>query len=272
MNTTFLPSIAIMAFSYTVAVAAPRPDFIPPTPPVSKAIAQYTVADVMGIIATKIEQLPSNHPYVVNKKYDDEIKSSWPGAKISTNIDAMMQIVLNAPPPTDLESPLRKNISGAWASVEVFIYNIMDIPDNEKVDAILRTVNAQTDVFLKKRAITFAVTQFPSLLDPRLLSLYLPDLESSKVLTSHYRNIETRPPETYSVRGLAKDNILTWLDEVFEFDRSPFEVADEAAACAALKAWWTQNYPLITTKCAEKKASPEWTRRSFFGAAWDVKW
>jgi hypothetical protein len=272
MNTIFLPSIAIMVLSYTVAMAEPRPDFIPPTPPVSKQITQYTVADVMGIIATKIEQLPSNHPYVVNKKYDDEIKSNWPGAKVSSNIDAMMQIVLNAPPITDFESPLPKQISGAWANVELFIFNIMDLPDNEKVDAMLRTINAQTDADKKYDAIIFCRSRFYDFLDPRLLALEVPGLDDTSIQTDYYRAIETRPPLSETSRSFSKRVILSELSSVFEFDRSPFEVADEAAACASLKAWWTQNYPLITTKCAEKKASPKWTRRSFFGAAWDVKW
>ena len=272
MKTTLLLLTAFQTFALTSAKAEQRPDFIPPTPPVSKPITNYTVADVMGIIATEPRQLPADHPYIVNKEYSKAIKKNWPGAKVSTNIDAMMQIVLNAPPLLDIESPLKRQISGAWGNVEIFIYNIMDIPDNEKVDAILRTVNAQTDAYLKKRAINFAVSQFGNFFDPRLIALSLPDLDNATVYTSPYRIIETRPPETYEIRRVVKENIVSALSDVFDFDETPFEVADEAAACAALKAWWEHNLQLITQKCAEKKADPKWTRQSFFGKPWDLKW
>lgn len=272
MKTTFLFLVVLSAFSFFSANAESRPDFIPPTPPVSKLIANYTVADVMGIISTDVDQIPANHPFIIDKEYSKSIKKNWAGAKISTNIDVMMQIVLDAPEVAELESPLKRQINGAWANVAYFIYNIMDIPDSDKVDAILRTVNGQTDSSKKFYAINFARMQFANFLDPRLLALELPNLDDATIHTHIYRAAETRPPESYSARSLSKRIILGELSDVMEIDRTPFEVADEAAACAALKAWWTANLPLITTKCAEKKASPNWVRRSFFGKPWDVKW
>jgi hypothetical protein len=41
-------------------------------------------------------------------------------------------------------------------------------------------------------------------------------------------------------------------------DEAPFEIADEAAGCAALKTWLTDNWAQVTVKCAETKANPAW--------------
>jgi hypothetical protein len=274
MKTITLSLSTMLAILLLNATAEPRPDFIPSTPPVSKAISDYTVADVLGVISTEIEQLPADHPYVVNKKYDKVIKADWPGAKISTNIDAMMQIVLDAPPVTDPQTPLADQIEGAWGNVEVFMHEIMDVPDTEKVDALLRTINAQTDNRKKSNSTIFAQSQFDKFLDPRLLALIIPKLNSARTYTELHKIAEGLPRRQLQVRREAKLLILGYLEDPVGMDinRAPFEVADEAAACAALKTWWTENLPLITAKCAEKKAQPNRIQLEFFGKPWDLRW
>ena len=274
MKTKTLFRIILQALLLLSVSAEPRPGFIPSTPPASKMIANYTAADVMGIIATEIDQLPADHPYVFNKLYKKGIKVNWPGAKVSTNIDTMMQIVLDAPPVAHPELPIVRQIEGAWGNVEVILYDIMDIPDSDKVDAILRTINAQTDNGKKMDATTFARSQFKNLLDQRLLALALPDLDSTHTFTELYKISEGLPRRQIQVRREAKMWILGELTSSvgMTINEAPFEVADEAAACSALKTWWTENLSLITTKCAEKKADPKRIRLNFFKTAWDVRW
>lgn len=269
--------VASITLSSSLILASPpkpMPSFLPSTPPETKAMSAYTAADVLGIISTNADQLPLGHPYIAEKKYTAGIKASWPGAKVSTNIDVLVQIVLDAPPVTDPLLPMAKQIGDAWCNIEVILFKVMDVADTDKVDALLRVINAQADPSKRTGAKVFGWRMFDRFLDPRLLALRLDELDDATVYTEMFKASEEAPRRKSSARKDARDYFLSQLQYLLgmTIDETPFEVADEAAGCAALKEWLTTNWAQITAKCAEVKAKPDRKIPDVHSKVWDVRW
>ena len=253
--------LSLMASSTLGHAAVTRPAFHPSTPPVSKPVAEYTLADVVGIRATVSNQLPANHPYLVEKPYKAWDRKQWPGAKDSTKIDGLVQGILDAASahlhytnPTDDWS----DMSYTWKNVSFIINEVMDLEDTVKVDALLRILAAQTDATKRTRMRAFAANRFDWYFDPRLLELYKEMLDDPTAYTEKNTMAEGLPPRSSTVRRDARTKILWALNKTLDMnvDVTPFKIADEAAGCAALKAWLTDHWGQVTAKCAEVKANP----------------
>ncbi len=254
-------SLSLMISSTLGHAAATRPAFLPSTPPASKAIAEYTIADVVGILSTVSDQLPTNHPYLVEKPYKSWDRKQWPGAKDPTKIDELIQGILDAAsvhlPYTNSRDDW-SDMSYTWSNVSIIINEVMDLEDSVKVDALLRILAAQTDVTKRTRMRAFAAARFRWYLDPRLLELYKGMLDDSTAYTEKDEMAEGVPRRSSTIRRDARDELLLALNNDLDMnvDEAPFEIADEAAGCAALKTWLTGNWAQLTAKCAEIKANP----------------
>jgi hypothetical protein len=147
----------------------------------------------------------------------------------------------------------------------------MDVSDNEKVDALLRIVNAQTDPKKKKWAVDFASAFFIDVLDPRLLNLEKERLDDISI--ARRMVAEGIPDIEITARSEAKSRILRWLQDDLKItlDEPPFDVPDEAEACAAVKAWLDANAAMIATKCAEVKAKPDRKIPTYSKRTWDAR-
>lgn len=255
--------LALMISSTLAHATVPRPAFFPSTPAASKTIATYTASDVLGAISTNPDQLPSEHFYLVETKNDVGFKMNWPGAKDPTKIDELIQSILDAAsvhlPYTNPTDDWRK-MSSTWSNVGVMMNEVMDLKDPVKVDALLRILAAQTDPTKKNRMRAFAAAGFHWYLDPRLLELYKGMLDDSTAYTEKDEIAEGVPRRSSTIRREARDKILSALNNDLDMsvDEAPFEIEDEVAGCAALKAWLTDNWAQVTAKCAEIKANPTW--------------
>ena len=244
----------------------PRPAFLPSTPSATKEVSTYTVDDVMGVAVTFTHQLPPGHLYAVGKKYDDGLKENWPGAKVPTQIDAMAQIILNAP-----ATASRTDIDNAFRNIRYILRHVFDVTAEAKADALVRSVNAQTDPLKKARAIELASSLFEELLDPRLIHFEKELLDDGTVEANVFITDERRTKITR--RGRARERILGNLSVAgIVVDLHPFFTVDQAAGCAALKAWLTANWGQIITKCAEAKAKPNRELPHVSVAPWDARW
>jgi hypothetical protein len=256
--------IAVHAF----ADSHPLPAIIPTQPPPEKPIAEYTVGDVLA--CNSVSDLPASHNYYAEKRYNEGLKENWPGAKIAAKIDAFCEIVLNAPEDTP---PLQHlyDLKKATNNLHVVIREVMDVSDIQKVDALLRIVNAQTDPKKKKWAVDFASAFFIDVLDPRLLNLEKERLDDISI--ARRMVAEGIPDIEITARSEAKSRILRWLQDDLKItlDEPPFDVPDEAEACAAVKAWLDANAAMIATKCAEVKAKPDRKIPSYIITTWDAR-
>lgn len=261
-HVTSLCITLMLALSFTHA-AVPRPAFYPSTPSISKATEEYTLADVLGVLSTIFDQLPANHPYMVEKKYKDWFNKKWPGAKDPTKIDELIQGILDAAsvhlPYTNPKDDSKKT-SITWKNVSFMMNQVMDLKDPVKVDTLLRILAAQTDVIKKTRMRAFAAREFFVYLDPRLLALYIEMLDDATAYTEKHAMSENTSRPTSTIRRDARGRILWALNKVLDMnvDEAPFEIADEAAGCVALKTWLTDNWAQVVAKCAETKADPTW--------------
>ncbi len=246
----------------------PRPSFMPSTPPAAKAIADYTAAEVVGAVITRSSEFPDGHPYDSITSYA-EITNIWLGAKEKTNIDAMIQIVLDAPSTANDDE-----LETAFKNVRVAIQEVMDVSDADKADAFVRIVGAQTDPLKAMRAKTFAREMFGELLDPRLFAYDLELLDDATQKTEEIIIAEGVPREKYTVRDRARRSILRTLNHTLkmEIDETPFKTADEAANCAALKTWLTTNWTQVSNKCDELKVAPDRVRPTVIVQPWDARW
>jgi hypothetical protein len=244
----------------------PRPAFLPSTPPEGKAISAYTASDVLGIISTDARQLPATHPFVLGKRFTAGIKADWPGASDATKIDALVQIILDAP-----ETSKQREIEYGWDNVRYVLHNVMDVSDSAKADALVRVAETQTDATKKVRAVSFAASMFSEYLDPRLLGYRKVELDDATVVS--VLRTEESGAVSFTRRKEARRIILADLQFRLEMnvDHTPFNVGDEAARCAALKAWLTANWANITAKCAEAKAKPDWKPQGAIVRTWDVQ-
>jgi hypothetical protein len=248
--------------------AYPRPAYMPSTPAASKVITSYNAADVVGAVTTISTDWPLTHPYRA-ANYKKGIKTLWPLAKDKTQIDAMVQFVLDAPP----EETVRELYS-PFDNVRFVIQEIMDITVQDKADEFVRIVNAQTDPQKKIRARAFALIMFEELLDPRLIALKMEELDDTTEYTEKHVRAEGTPRWKSSIRADAKGAILTELEFRLKMNinRTPFKTADEAANCAALKAWLTANWAQIEAKCEEAKTRPDRIIPNVSVSPWDARW
>ena len=58
----------------------------------------------------------------------------------------------------------------------------------------------------------------------------------------------------------------------FTLDISPFWTADEAASCAALKQWLTDNWAEVITKSAAAKVNPDRKVQTPSGRVYDLRY
>ena len=255
--------LTTIAFS-NLASSNPLPAFMPAQPAPDKSISAYTVGDVLA--CNSVSDLPANHNYYADKLYNAGLKANWPGAKIATNIDALCQIVLDAP-----EDSPKDVINTATNNLHLVIREVMDVGDNEKVDALLRIVAAQTAPKKKKWAVDFATDFFIDVLDPRLLNLQKERLNDSSIAKRMVA--EGIPDIEITARSLANQEILEWLQEdlAITLDVAQFDVSNEADGCAALKAWLDANAAMVATKCAEAKAKPDRRIPSYIVRTWDAR-
>ncbi|MCF7731700.1 MAG: hypothetical protein K9N23_08425 [Akkermansiaceae bacterium] len=259
--------LLLVATALPVTAASParmRPAFLPNTPPAEKAISVYTPADVLGIVATRSDRLPKDHPYRVNG-FTAGLKANWPGAKTGTSIDAMLLIPVNAPEDTD-----RGEIGSVWRNLLYILQRVMDVTDTDKADAVIRVFDAQTDPKKKARAAYFAASAFQDLLDPRLLMCQTHSLDD----VTEIRSVDTTDEQLVmeTVRR-ATIRFIEWQLEEIGFEINPtWGQLDEAAHCAALKQWLTTNESLIVTKCAETRAKPGWKAQDAGISPFDARW
>lgn len=243
-----------------------RPDFVPSAPPVSKPITEYTVADVFGISVTRSDQLPTDHPYLADKKYRAGLKEKWPGAKVASRLDVMTQIVLDAPEDTDM-----RQIQIAMENLACIFQDVFDLPATTKADALVRIVEAQTVPYKRARAEFFAIQLFDEFLDHRIIGFMIARLDDASV-TSILRR-ESAPKIVFTVRGGARSRLLQAFDSIgLDVDKAPYYENGEEVGCAALKTWVSANGQLIATKCEEARAKPDRYVPDHVISCWDVRW
>ncbi|MEI7911633.1 MAG: hypothetical protein WCK77_18525 [Verrucomicrobiota bacterium] len=142
-----IPLIAasFLGLSSLLAAALPQlPAFIPAAPDKTKALASYTAADVFSCVATA--ELPKGHPVEEILTVGPlRFKAGWPGARDGTQIDAMLNLVLDATTPATKDDARK-----ALQDVRFILYSVMDLADTAEADAIVRVAQQQTDP-LKKR-------------------------------------------------------------------------------------------------------------------------
>ena len=245
----------------------PMPAYYPSAPDKDKAIADYTPSDVLGCIGTI--QLPEGHKFLEGKQYEAGLKANWAGAKDATKIDAMLQLVLDAPSTIEWGE-----LNGGFTNVCYAMREVMDVTAVVKADALVRVVVAQTDPLKTVRAKTFAAGLFEEFLDPRLLAYEKERLDDATVVGDMVREGDSgNIHDIVTARRDSRDIILLYLERTLGMtvDETPFRIEDEAAGCAALKAWLTAHWTEISTKCAEKAAVPNRQLPTVFSAQWDAR-
>lgn len=247
----------------------PLPEFVPSAPHADKALVDYTPSDVIGCISTA--RLPAGHKYDDGTQDEEGLKAGWPGAKVATSIDTLINIALGAPSGDEG----MRHLESVFDNIAYILEKAMDVTDTAKADAIVRVVNAQTDATKVSRAKWFGFRMFPRLLDPRLLAYETARLDDATVIGDMVseRSDNTLRHRTVTARGVARNNILSHLEETLgmSVDEAPFRVADEAAACAALKTWLAAHQTEIAAQCAAKMADPNRVIPTPFVHTWDAR-
>lgn len=260
MKTHIVPVL----FSILTGVVSAHPrDYLPPPPPMNKNLSDYTVLDVVGGTFASKKDLPNGHPFKnVNGSEEDvlKIKSEWGGAKIVSNVDAILAYVVQT---ENREQEYYVPIGIYW-----LIHEIMDVPASDKAAAFVRVYEIQTDVVKKRKVAFLAERLFPYLADERLL-LPLKDMLDE---TSVHRfdkaegaadiPVTTRAAARRLFSRILKDKDLlsagTPEGEVLMSadDRAAIfgEDVPEAESCALLKAWLTSHWQEITNQAASARA------------------
>ncbi len=162
-------------------------------------------------------------------------------------------------------------LEDAFDNLSFIVSKVIDVSETDKIDALLRIVAAQTDPLKKARAREFAGSKFPEFLDARLLACQKDRLNDS-LLFSSWRE-ENSPAIKTTVRSEARRLILFELKTLgFTLDISPFWTADEAASCAALKQWLTDNWAEVITKSAAAKVNPDRKVQTPSGRVYDLRY
>jgi hypothetical protein len=267
MNIKHIIALALILFcSLSAAEPHPMPGFFPSAPDKDKPIADYTPADVLGCVGTR--ELPQGHVFVA-QKYTAGLKANWPGAKEATQVDAMLQIVLDAPKHIDL-----RELESGFQNVRYIMRKVMDIGDSTKSEALVRVVTAQTDPLKKARAKTFAASMFEDLLGPRLLAFEKDRLDDATVIGDMVsEGPSERVHHIVTARASSRNIILRHLERTLGMtvDDASFRIEDEAAGCAAFKIWLTEHWTEISTKCIEKAAAPNRELPTIYSAQWDAR-
>jgi hypothetical protein len=272
LTRSILVFVGAMTASLPAGQSYPRPSYMPSTPSGEKAIANYSAADVLGCIITEPSQIPAGHPYR-EQNFEKGIRASWPGAKIPTQIDSMLQIILDAPGDIP-QSGREEQISRELDNMDNILRNVFDLSPESKADALVRVAGKQTDPVKKMRAINFASSFFWEFLDSRLLMMGKDLLDDSTVV-SNLLITETKWQKT-TRRGMAQGWILNNLNAIgLTVDSKPSLFTDdkfEATRCAALKSWVTANSDLIANKCTEARNKPNRELSILSRHYWDVRW
>lgn len=229
----------------------PLPAFIPDAPAMNKSLETYSAADVFSCVATGV--LPEGHPLEeILTDAPIKLKSSWAGSKDSTQIDAMLNLVLASATEAN-----KADVKQAFANIRFILYFIMQLTDQEKADAIVRVTELQT-VPLKKRLMAeFAFVVYDDLYDARLLKYIVEYIDDAT------KNIIPPRREGDSIQTITDGSkiwgtLLTGLVEI-GFDRVtlPTSTSNKAQDKLTLRNWMTANMTLISQKCATYKANPE---------------
>jgi len=245
-----------LLFVNFLQAARQLPDYLPSAPSEQKAIADYTVADVVGVVFTSQNKLPNGHPFSGNKTKKD-LKVEWPGSTNSNNIDQFLSCLLLTPNIKD-EKTVRGNMY--W-----ILHEIMNVSDADKVAAIIRVHAAQVDVAKKRKIALLAGEVFPYLIDVNLLAL-LRDLLDDDFVIMQVRLMSDLPggggERTITVRGevvrLCKKFILS--GNMLNYTTVPSDSSQlnkgsrtEAEYCSSVKNWMVSNWSAITAKANEVK-------------------
>lgn len=255
---------ALFIFATPVCALGELPDYLPTAPDADKAVANYTVADVMGVVCTRQTKLPAGHPFSGNKAKKD-LRTEWPGSTVANNIDQFLGYLLLTPNPKE-EKAVRTNIY--W-----ILHEVMNVTDAEKSAAIIRVHNAQTDIAKKRKIAWFAAESFCSLMNADLLILVRNLLDDGSVLRSS--KPEGLEPRVTTMRGEVRRKCLQFILHKnylhMEPDLRPDDYPHinrggrtEQEYCSAMKEWMIGNWALITAKVAQAKANPDRPR----GNAW----
>ncbi len=250
-------SIAIIGTPLIIAdnptPLAPLPVFIPNAPDKNKAVSSYNAVDVFSTVVTCYR--PEGHPIEnIYTKGAAKLKSEWSGAKDSTQIDAMLNLVLGAATVAN-----RDDVWKSLLDIRFIIYSVMDLTDLAKADAICRIADQQTDTFKRRIMAEFASKIYTDLYDPRLLIYeldYIDDL-TEKVHPPMHEGL----PRTFSTVGNGIWNTVSRaLGQIgFDPNSTPTLTSDLAASKASFKAWMTTHLSEATLKCNAYKASPEFS-------------
>jgi hypothetical protein len=223
---------------------------------------------MLGAVITSSEDIPPDHKYKLGD-YVKGIKLLWPGVKDATKIDEMVKIVLDAPATTKIHE-----LDIVFENIMYIVLDVMTVSDTERADAFVRIVAAQTEPLKIKRAKKYASRMFYWLYDARLLVYEKEDLDDATEYTEEHTMAEGTPRRKSSIRADARMSLLSTLRETLKIniDQTPFTTSDEAANCAALKAWLTANWTQVVNKCAEVKADPETIFSETSFSPWDARW
>ena len=249
------------------AVAIPpavsRPAYLPNTPPADKAITDYTPLDVLGVVTTESERRPKNHLFRVGGGCAG-LRTNWPGAKVAANVDAMLMVIIDAEPGEDDQR---------WdvlENIRFILKNVMVLTDKQKADAFLRVVDSQTDPNKKAFAESIAGSMWATFLDPRVLLYSKADLDDATEVRGPA--MAEGVPNEYTVRSTAFRSLEICLSDIGLPPDPAWEQLDEAAHCAALKQWMTDNWALIGQKCTETKDNPDWKAPIPSIVPFDARW
>ncbi len=151
----------------------------------------------------------------------------------------------------------------------------MDVTREEKVEALLRVIAAQTDPAKKSLARHFACDMFKVLFDPRLIYPMRDEFTNTVVWEDDERP-ENNPddpggnePETESAKHEAVANITSELSRVgFHFDDPTYHTVDADADCARIGQWMDAKAALIEQKCLEARSAGKYQEWGGFSYSW----
>ena len=246
-------------------VSASPYDTMPQIPLPEKKIADYTAQDIVGCVFGRNSAQPKEHPLRVKNPWA-KLKAEWPGAKVATNVDVILEYILLAEKPVD-----DYNIGDGiyWILDEV-----MDVPNSEKAAAFARVYAAQTEQVKKRKVAFLGKLLFPYLADERVFAPFkdmLDDItiyEVRKIGESGKKDyITVRHVAFYEIYGYLYDGDLLRVGfpegqylmdaTVLNGLRINDDKSNETEQCAFMKTWLTAHWQDVVAKCAEARAKPD---------------
>lgn len=244
---------SLLCMTASLHAAFELPAYLPPAPDETKAVNNYTVADVFGVVFTNPKKLPAEHPYSGNKS-KNKLATEWPGATDAHNIDLFLNYLFLTPRGQE-EKAVMRNIY--W-----ILHEVMDVSDSDKVAAIIRVHSAQTDVTKKRKIAMCAAELFPYLMDVKLLALVRDLLDDDTVIkTVRPEGLRAR---VVTVRGetrklclsfILKKEVLDYKLAAADYPHINKENRPEAEYCKAMKNWMITNWNAITAAAFKAKAN-----------------